>query len=303
MFKNAIFYTLTDSLTATAETLSEKLLEQAFTLCKSQQLSSYGWTTPCCHRDQLAIEAMGGIMISTKKEEKILPSSVIKEELAEKVSVIESEQARKVYKKERDQIRDEVILDLLPRAFSKYSITTAIIIPATGWIVVDAPNYKRAEELLSHLRGTLGSLPIALPDVQKSPSAVMSSWLELSEFPPLFEMLDSCVLRDNVLEGGIIRITGQQLQDEEYIAHLEAGKRVVKLALEWDGSLKFALTDDLSIKSLSMTDQRKDKRADEAAEDEVAQFDADLAMMTLEFNKLLPSIINAFGGEAIREAA
>lgn len=136
-----------------------------------------------------------------------------------------------------------------------------------------------------------------------SPSAMMSYWLEHDEFPEDFCLMDQCELKDNVLEGGVIRIKGQQLEDEEFIAHLEAGKRVTKLGLEWDEQLRFTLTDDLSIKSLKMTEQLQEKRADEAAEDEIAQFDADLAMMTLEFNKLIPAIIQAFGGECERAAA
>lgn len=166
---------------------------------------------------------------------------------------------------------------------------------------MDASSHKRAEELLSHLRGTLGSLPIALPDVNQSPSAVMSHWLEKHEtLPEGIDVLDECELRDDVLEGGVIRIKGQQLEDEEFIAHLEAGKRVVKLALEWDEQLKFVLQDDLSIKRLKLSEQLQEKMNDEAAEDEIAQFDADMVQMGLELARLYPALLAAFGGEAQR---
>lgn len=301
-FKNVIFYRLTEAFEYTQEQLQEKLQEQAFSPCKSQELSRYGWVSPCHLLDDIhAHQVHGMFMIAARKEEKILPSAVIKEAVGEKVSVIEQEQARKVYKKEKDQLKDEVVLDLLPRAFSKFQQTTALILPSLGWIAVDASSHKRAEELLSHLRGTLGSLPIVLPDVQQSPSAVMSNWLEQDDsIPTGFDVLDECELRDNVLEGGVIRIKGQQLEDEEFVAHLEAGKRVVKLALEWDEQLKIVLQDDLSIKRLKLSEQLQDKMADEAAEDEIAQFDADMVQMGLEFAKLFPAIISAFGGEAKR---
>ncbi|EAR61680.1 recombination-associated protein RdgC [Neptuniibacter caesariensis] len=301
-FKNVIFYRLNEAFEYSQEQLQEKLKEQAFTPCKSQELSRYGWVSPCQQLDEMyAHQVHGMFMLAARKEEKILPGAVIKEAVGDKVARIENEQARKVYKKERDQLKDEVILDLLPRAFSKFQQTYALIAPAQGWIAVDASSHKRAEELLSHLRGTLGSLPIALPDVQQSPSAVMSNWLEHNDsLPQGFEVQDECELRDNVLEGGVIRIKGQQLEDEEFIAHLEAGKRVVKLALEWDEQLRFMLQEDLAIKRLKLSEQLQEKMADEAAEDEVAQFDVDMVQMGLEFAKLYPALIAAFGGEAQR---
>ncbi len=301
-FKNIIFYRLNETFDLTQEQLQEKLQEQVFHPCKSQELTRYGWVSPCQQlEDVYAHEVHGFFMISTRKEEKILPGAVIKEAVGEKVALIEHEQARKVYKKEHDQLKDEVIMDLLPRAFSKFQQTHALIAPSQGWIAVDAASHKRAEELLSHLRGTLGSLPIALPDVQQSPSAVMSNWIEHQDsLPEGFEILDECELRDNVLEGGVIRIKGQQLEDEEFIAHLEAGKRVVKLSLEWDEQLRFLLNEDLSIKRLKLSDQLQEKRADEAADDEIAQFDVDMVQMGLELSKLYPRIIAAFGGEAQR---
>lgn len=301
-FKNVIFYRLTESLDYSQEQLQEKLQEQAFTPCKSQELSRYGWVPPCHLLDDvLAHQVHGMFMLTARKEEKILPAAVIKEAVGDKVAVIEQEQARKVYKKERDQLKDEVILDLLPRAFSKFQQTTALIAPQQGWIAVDSSSHKRAEELLSHLRGSLGSLPIALPDVNQSPAAVMSNWLEHHEsIPQAIEIMDECELRDNVLEGGVIRIKGQQLEDEEFIAHLEAGKQVVKLAIGWDEQLNMILQDDLSIKRLKLSEQLQEKMSDEAAEDEIAQFDADMVQMGLEFTKLFPALIEAFGGEAQR---
>lgn len=301
-FKNIIFYRLTDALNDTQTTLQEKLAAHSYSPCKSQELSRYGWVAPCRLTEELlAHEVQGFIMLAARKEEKLLPSSVIKDALSEKVAKIEDEQGRKVYKKEKDQLKDEIVLDLLPRAFSRYQNTYALIAPQQGWIAVDSSSHKRAEELLSHLRGSLGSLPVALPDVQQSPSAVMSHWLETdNSLAPNFEIMDECELKDSVLEGGVIRIKGQPIADDEFVAHLESGKRVAKLALAWDEQLKFVLNEDLSLKRLKLTEQFQDKLSDEAAEDEIAQFDTDLVHMGMEFNRLFPALVEAFGGEAER---
>ena len=297
-FKNIIVYRLTGEFSHDEQTLEEKLQAHEFSPCSSQEQSRYGWIAPSHSApDRLVNSVHGFHMIAAQKEEKILPPAVIKQQLDQKVSAPEKEQARKVYRKERDQLKEEIILDLLPRAFSRFQQTYALIAPQQGWLIVDASSHKRAEELLTHLRGSLGSLPVALPDVKQSPSAVMSHWLEKDQTQPSgLTILDEAELRDNLVEGGVIRIKGQELQDEEFVAHLEAGKRVVKLAVEWEEQLRFMLQEDLSIKRIKLTDQMKEKLDQESDEDQQAQFDADMVQMGLEFTRLFPVILDGFGG-------
>ncbi|MBU2964465.1 recombination-associated protein RdgC [Amphritea sp. 2_MG-2023] len=301
-FKNAIFYRFTQPFTYTPEALEEKLSEKAFTPCGSQELSRFGWVSPSGDLSEMLVHAGNGFMlIAAQKEDKIIPTQVIRQQLDNKVKLIEDEQARKVYKKEKDQLKDEIVLDLLPRAFSKYQTTWALIAPEHNLFIVDASSHKRAEELLSHLRSLLGSLPVVLPDVNQSPSAVMSNWLEQPQdrYTGL-EPLDECELRDSAVETAVIRCKGQDLESDEIRHHLEAGKRVVKLALEWQESLNFILQDDLCIKRIKLSDQLKEKMDQDSPDEAFAQFDADFVQMSLELTRLIPALTEAFGGEAQR---
>ncbi|WP_432473919.1 recombination-associated protein RdgC [Amphritea sp. HPY] len=301
-FKNAIFYRFSQTFSYTPEALEEQLLEKAFTPCGSQELSRFGWVSPTNGMSDMLVHAGNGFMlIAGQKEEKILPATVIRQKLDDKVKVIEHEQARKVFKKEKDQLKDEIVIDLLPRAFSKYSKTWALIAPDHDLMIVDASSHKRAEELLSHLRSVLGSLPVVLPDVNQSPSAVMSNWLEQpgEQFQGLIP-LDECELRDSAMENGVIRCKGQDLESDEIKLHLEAGKRVVKLALEWQESLNFILQDDLCIKRIKLSDQLKEKMEQDSPDEALECFDADFVQMSLELTRLIPKLLEAFGGEAQR---
>ncbi|MBY4677804.1 recombination-associated protein RdgC [Marinobacterium arenosum] len=303
-FKNLIFYKLTEPFEYGENQLTELLAEQAFTPCGSQELSRYGWNSASNGLGDALLHSVSGfLMVSALKEEKILPGSVVRQAVEEKVAVIEREQARKVYRKERDQLKDEVVIDLLPRAFSRFQQTRALIAPKQGFIMVDASAHKRAEELLNLLRNTLGSLPVALPDVAQSPSAVMSHWLQQPQERPVdLAVMDECELRDNLAENGVIRIKGQELESDEFIAHLEAGKRVVKVAMEWQEKLGFVLDESLSLKRLKLTDQMKESLDSEYQDEEWARFDTDMTQMGLELTRLIPALLHAFGGDVNAKA-
>ncbi|MBQ0756830.1 MAG: recombination-associated protein RdgC, partial [Amphritea sp.] len=141
-FKNAIFYRFSQPFSYTPEALEEKLTEKAFVPCGSQELSRFGWVSPAGDLSEMLVHAGNGFMlIAGQKEEKIIPSAVIRQQLDGRVKIIEDEQARKVYKKEKDQLKDEIILDLLPRAFSKYQKTWALIAPSQNLLIVDASSH------------------------------------------------------------------------------------------------------------------------------------------------------------------
>ncbi|WP_136679454.1 recombination-associated protein RdgC [Neptunomonas sp. XY-337] len=300
-FKNLIFYRFTESQDYQAEQLEHALEEHRFSPCKSQELSRFGWIAPHNAMDQqLVFAAQGAYLLTAQKEEKILPANVIKKALQEKVAVIEREQARKVYRKEQLQLKDEIILDLLPRAFSRYQQTSALVMPRSGLVVVDSASHKRAEELLNLLRNSLGSLPIALPDVHHAPAVVMSEWLQKNRDSVPFTCLDECELKEPGDEGGVIRIKGQELFSDEIIAHIEGGMQVTKLAVAWDETLNFVIQDDLSLKRVKPTEELSQTLNEEASEDPLVRLDSDISRLALECQKLYPQFMDAFGGQITR---
>jgi recombination associated protein RdgC len=82
----------------------------------------------------------------------------------------------------------------------------------------------------------------------------------------------------------------------EIQAHLDAGKQVVQLALEWDGRIAFVLSEDLALKRLKFLDIIQEEAADTEAEDAAARFDVDFSLMSLELGRFVPKLVEAFGG-------
>jgi recombination associated protein RdgC len=298
-FKNLALYRFTESFTLSGNALEEKLSEKQFMPCGQQDEFSQGWTPPINHTtEQLTHEANGFTMLCLKKEEKVIPAAVINEMLQEKIAEIEENEARKLSKKERTALKDELIFELLPRAFSFSKKTYAYIDPKGGWLVVDAATAKKAEDLLSFLRKGLGSLPLVPVNTINQPVSVMTQWLMSEQsISKGFSVEDECELRSKDDEGSIIRCKKHNLSLPEITNHLDNGKQVIKLAINWTDRLSFIVDENLAIKRLKFLDLIQDQVADTEPDDEIAQFDVDFSIMSLELANFLPCFLEIFGGE------
>jgi recombination associated protein RdgC len=163
--------------------------------------------------------------------------------------------------------------------------------------VVDTTSKARAEELLSLLREALGSFPVAVPRPQSDPSAIMTSWLAGERLPGGLELGDECELKESGEEAGTIRVRRVELLSDEIRNHLDAGRRVVKLALRLDERLGFVLDEELVVRRVAFEDVVLEPLQDVDGDDELARLDAQFALMSLELEAMLPRILGWFGGE------
>ncbi|SFM43914.1 recombination-associated protein RdgC [Marinobacter zhejiangensis] len=307
-FRNVRVFRFTKPFDITAEALEEKLLEDVFKPCGPQETTRQGWVPPLGkHGEQLVHSAGGYHLVTLRKEEKILPGPVIKELVEEKVEMIEAEQGRKVPRKEKDELKEQVMLEMLPKAFSKNRRCYAYLAPKDGMLIVDASSAKQAEDLASALRKSLGSLPVRPPAVEQAPTFTLTGWLnETIDVPSSLTLGDECELKDPSEDGGVVRCKGLDLQGDEIRSHLDAGMQATRLALTWEDSLSFILDEELGIRRLKFGDTLQEKLDDVEADDAVARFDAAFSLMTLELARLIPGLLEALGGEdrsAIVEAA
>ncbi|MBM1182694.1 recombination-associated protein RdgC [Pseudomonas lundensis] len=300
-FKNLLIYRLTQDLPFDAQVLETALATKLARACSSQELATYGFVAPFGKGEDapLVHVSQDFLLIAARKEERILPGSVVRDALKEKVEEIEAEKMRKVYKKERDQLKDEIIQAFLPRAFIRRSATFAAIAPKQGLILVNASSPKRAEDLLSTLREVVGSLPVRPLAVKVAPSATMTEWVKTQKAAENFFVLDECELRDTHEDGGIIRCKRQDLTSDEIQLHLSTGKVVTQLSLAWQDKLSFVLDDKLVVKRLKFEDLLQDEAEQNGGDDDLGQQDASFTLMMLTFGEFLPQLFEALGGEEI----
>ncbi|MDH1403686.1 recombination-associated protein RdgC [Pseudomonas sp. GD03730] len=300
-FKNLLTYRLTQDLAFEVEALQAALASKPARPCASQELSTYGFIAPFGKgEDAPLVHASGDfLLIAARKEERILPSSVVNEAVKEKIEEIEAEQMRKVYKKERDQIKDEIIQACLPRAFVRRAMIFAAIDTRQGLILVNSASPGRAEDLLSTLREVLGSLPVRPATVKIAPMATMTDWLKKQQAAEHFFALDACELRDTAEGGGIVRCTRQDLTSEEVQLHLATGKVCTRLALAYKDKLSFVLDDSLSIARVRFEDLLVEQAEQDGGEEAAGQFDASFTLMMLTFREFLADLFVSLGGEEV----
>lgn len=296
-FKNLLIYRFSSPFSLDLETLESQLEEQAFTPCGKRDTSKYGWVSPMGeHSELLSHSANGKTLLCTRREEKIIPASVIRERVEEKAAEIEAREDRKLFRKEKESLKEEVMFDCLPQAFTRSSKTYAYIDPKNGWFIVDASSAKKAEDLCSLLRDSLGSLPVIPVQTSESPSVIMTSWLRGEDAPAKLDILDECEMREPGEDGSIIRCKRQDLFGDEVGSHLDNGKLVHKLAVDWNEQLKLLLNDDLSVKRLKFCEALLTEAEDAGSEDPAAKLDADFALMSATLTDFLPQLLNYFGG-------
>ena len=278
--------------------LEQRLQTRRFAPCGRVEPATCGWEPPLGSASDRLVHFVNGCgILCLRREEKIVPASVVNEIVAERVSEIEASQGRRVRRKERQSIAGEVLLDLLPRAFTHSILTYGYIDPQGARLVVDAAAAKKADEFTALLRAALGSLAVVPVASKQRPSLVMTRWLAGESVPPDLTIEDECELRLQEEEGSLVRCKRQPLFSPEIQSHLDAGKEVVKLAVTWDDRLSFLLDDQLGIRRLRFLDIVQEQAADTDSDDAAERFEAEFAIMTLELARLLPRLLELFGGE------
>lgn len=295
-FKNLRIYRLNDSVQHTPEELNEALAKFAEKPCGNLEPLTYGWTQPLGRNGSEYVHAANGyIMICGKRQEKVLPTSIVKEELDEKVAEIAAREARFVGRAEKLSIKEEIIFSLMPKALVKSSYDFAYIDTKKQLIVVNTSSAKRAEELLSALREALGTLKAVPLTPLNAPREVLTNWLTGGEMPDDIQVGEECELT-SINEGRSVKFKHQDLWVEEVGRHIKSGLEVAKLVVTWKDSIECIIDEQFSFKRIKygseLTEQANDTSSDNAAD----QFDIEFAIMTLELTAFIEAMSRAFGG-------
>ena len=295
MFKNLIVYRIGEGWQPDATQLADKLAKEPFLSCAPTQPLAVGWAPPRDVEHAPLVEVIDGHwLLKLKREQRLLPSSVVQERIDELAEAIEAQTGRKPGKKAKKDLKEQATHELLPRAFTKTSATRVWIAPEQRLLFVDAGSASRADEVVTLLIQAADGLSLQLVQTAESPAACMAAWLLDGVTPEGFQIERECELKGSDDEKPVVRYARHPLDIDEVRAHLTSGKMPTRLALSWNDRVAFTLTEGFAIKKISFLDLAFEGRP-EASGDEA--FDADAALATGELGRLIPALIEGLGGE------
>ena len=297
-FKNLRIFRLTQALSASDQELNDLLETKQFQPCGKLDALKHGWTSPLGRSGKMLSHSNGGAtMLCAKRQEKSVPSTALNEALENKIYEIREDEGRPVGRKEKQSLKDELIFSMLPQALPRTSFEYGYVHANDRLIYVNVASSKKAEDFLSLLRESLGSVKAVPLGTHNPIAAVLTDWLRNGEAPSPFALGDICELRASKDER-VIRFRKHDLSADEIKQHLDTGMHVQRLSLSWKDTISFVIDEELAVKSMSFSDELMEKVSDVNSEGEADVFDNDFAFMHAELSALTKDLLSAFGGEA-----
>ena len=259
------------------------------------EVSSRGFVSPLGqHSEEMTRKCGSAIWVTVGVEDKILPGAVVKDLLQKKLAEIEEKEGRKPSGRTRKRIKDELVTELLPRAFVRPSRIDALIDTSLGVVAVDASGRKNAEGVVAELRHALGSFPALPLNAEVAPRAVLTGWIAGDPLPDGFALGEECELRDPADNAVVVKVKNMELQSAEVEKHIEAGKQCTRLALCFDDRVSFVIGEDLVIRRFKLLDAAVEEIESEDHDDIVAEMDARFALNAGEFKRLFAALRTVF---------
>lgn len=281
-FRNAIIYQLNKDNLLDIQLLEKAVNACPFVPCGNTDSTRSGWISPFGDEPEnpLMLNVDGQILLRLKKEVKILPASVIKQALNEKITQQEQLLNRKLKKSEKLLLKEEIYIDLLPRAFSKYQLFWLWIDTKHKQVIVDTSSFKQAEDILALLRKEMGTLALTPYATDKPLEKTLTKWVrETLHFPPLL-LGDEIELKDAIEESILVKCKNQDINSQEIFVHIDYGKQVSKLKLIDERGVSFILNRDCTLKNIKFDSTIVDKNEDFLPEEKNHKLTADFIIMT-----------------------
>lgn len=292
-FKSCYIYNITSELPADFQVLQEMLAEKRLEACSASKAVSQGWVSPFGRGNDILVHGCGPFwLICLGVDQKLLPASIVREEVQARILEIEQNQQRKVYGKEKAALRDDIEFEFLSKAFVKKSQIAAFIDTDKKRLVVDVSSDSKADEFISNLLEAM-DLKLELLQPELSLNQQMTKWLLAGEGPEYFTLAKDCVMEDLEQANSRVRFAQQDLTASEVLNIAKNHRRVSEISLIWQDRIQFNLKSNLALTRIKFFDVVKEQLAeDEGDLTQVARLDRDFALMSLELTGVISALLD-----------
>lgn len=291
-FKNARIYKLTGELPVTAAQFDTALLAYKFTPCQGQVAHSIGFDAPIPElKHQIAMRFENNCtLIAVRKQEKVLPADVVNEEMKPRIAELERTGCRPLSRKEKQQLKEETLQCLIPRAFNRSTVINAIIDHDNSLIIIDTASPSRAEDVLALLRKALGTLPVVPCFDGNKLAQAMQSWVANQNLPEGLTLGHQAKFKAPDEDGAKATFENHLLNAAEVQSHLD-DKLAVELELVKADVVSFRITEAGTIKRIQWNELALNTNDDLGWDDLLIRLEADSVLA----QSVLVGLVKSFG--------
>lgn len=288
-FKTATLFQLKEAVDF--DKLEAALAEFPLKEVGSQDEFTFGSMPLVRNSETWSLRSNDCLLMRFGKEEKNLPSAVVREALEVKVAEIELIEGRKVGRKEKADIKEELIFTMRPTAYAKRTDVWMHIDSKAGFIAIYSTSANMVEQSFKHLQTMLGSFPMVPLQAQVSPSATMTHWLLINDVPASLETGATCDIQEpQAMDKASIAFKNLEPLSEDVTRHLQQGMSVKSLALRWTDKISFVLHDDLTIRKIKWDDAIKEAAFSDSDGGALSDLDANFALASLTTREFFTSL-------------
>lgn len=293
MFRNIRYYRLENSWPESEKKLSETLQTAAFAPCGPLTERSSGWTPVFPDAgDSLARRINGADLIRMRSQSRVLPPSVINEELEVRIDEYRERMQEAPSPREKRRLKAETRDELMPKALLKSDRIYGFIDLKEKLIAVDAAQETASERFLRRLRAAFGDLSIK-PLSFKQPASELLTGIFLGGAPDQFSVGRECRMQDAADAGSKVRWTDFDLSDGTIKNHVANGMRLTHLAIVYDNMLSCVMDENgvlSKIRFLGMDDDAEHHL------EPLARLDAEFVLLTGTMRRMVADLKKSLGG-------
>lgn len=294
LFKNLRIFNLKDDFNVSADELENALSQYKIREPGQQEASKCGFATVFNDKTSVLVQAQNNrILFRFVIKERVLPSSVVKEEVEKRCDVLESETGHSVGRKKKADIKNDVLLEYLPNSFIRVKQDIHGYFDFNNrTLVIGSATKSVTETVTALIRKALGSLPITnLLGECTDPRILLTEWMKSHTMPPELEFLSKLKLSDASEESRKLDASNFELDSEELSSAFASGMLVDETEMQFNKSIKGVMSCDFTFKKMALSDVVREPLLEMDSKDKLAIMDAEFEIAASEIGKV-KSFIN-----------
>lgn len=228
----------------------------------------------------------GHLFFKVRSDSKLLPASVVNEYLRIKCDEIEQEQGYKPGRKQKMDIKEEVILTLLPKAFVVSKEDYVWIDVKNKRLIINNTSVSKLDDIISLLFKVFENINISPIYTELSPTGFMTSVISQKiEMPEYFSIENEFELKEQIEDGSTIKYKRYGIDNEDILNHINNGKVCVQLSLSWQDKISFSLIDSMQIKQIKYMDLVESDKGEEN------DYESSLTLESMSLSNLIDELL------------